>query len=124
MAIGKPVPMLDALARVTGAVDYMINLCLPHMLTGKIVRSQSPHAKLLKVDVRQAVHVPGVVAILTGPDLGANALYGASIKDQAVVALDRVRYVGEPIAAIAAESMDAAEEAAMLRRNALRLLEE
>jgi len=114
MAIGRSVPMLDAPARVTGTVDYMINLRLPDMLVGKVVRSQSPHAKLLKVDVSQALHVPGVVAILTGPDLGANALYGASIKDQAVVALDRVRYVGEPIAAIAAESMDAAEEAAML----------
>lgn len=114
MAIGKSEPMLDAMARVTGAVDYMINLRLPNMLVGKVVRSQSPHAKLLKVDTANALQVPGVVAILTGADLGANAFYGAAIKDQGVVAVDRVRYVGEPIAAIAAESMEAAEEAAML----------
>jgi CO/xanthine dehydrogenase Mo-binding subunit len=114
MAIGKSVPMLDALARVTGTVDYMINLRLPNMLVGKIVRSQSPHAKLLKVDTTEALQVPGVVAILTGADLGENAFYGAKIKDQGVVAVDRVRYVGEPIAAIAAESEEAAEEAAML----------
>ena len=114
MAIGKSVPMLDSLARVTGEVDYMVNLRLPNMLVGKIVRSQSPHAKLLKVDATNALQVSGVVAILTGADLGANAFYGAAIKDQGVVAVDRVRYVGEPIAAIAAESEDAAEEAAML----------
>ena len=114
MAIGKSVPMLDALARVTGTVDYMINLRLPNMLVGKIVRSQSPHAKLLKVDPTEALQVPGVVSILTGADLGENAFYGAKIKDQGVVAVDCVRYVGEPIAAIAAESEEAAEEAAML----------
>jgi CO/xanthine dehydrogenase Mo-binding subunit len=114
MAIGRSVPMLDARARVKGEVDYMVNLRLSNMLIGKIVRSQSPHAKLLKVDTASALQVPGVVAILTGADLGANAFYGAAIKDQGVVAVDRVRYIGEPIAAIAAESEDAAEEAAML----------
>jgi len=114
MAIGKSVPMLDALARVTGTVDYMINLRLPDMLVGKIVRSQAPHAKLLKVDTTDALQVPGVVAILTGADLGDKAFYGTKIKDQGVVAMGHVRYVGEPIAAIAAESEEAAEEAAIL----------
>jgi len=114
MAIGKSVPMLDALEHVTGTLDYMINLHLPGMLVGKIVRSLAPHARLLKVDPTDALLVPGVVAILTGADLGENAFYGAAIKDQDVVAVDRVRYVGEPIAAIAAESEQAAEEAAML----------
>jgi CO/xanthine dehydrogenase Mo-binding subunit len=112
--IGKSVPMLDSVERVTGAVDYTINLRLPNMLFGKIVRSQSPHAKLLKIDVTNALQVPGVVAILTSEDLGANAFYGVALKDQGVVAVDRARYVGEPIAAIAAESLDAAEEAALL----------
>ena len=112
--IGESVPMLDSLARVTGTVDYMVNLRLPNMLFGKIVRSQAPHAKLLKLDVANALQIPGVVAILTGDDLGANAFYGVAIKDQGVVAVDRVRYVGEPIAVIAAESLSAAEEAALL----------
>ena len=114
MAIGESVPMLDSVGRVTGAVEYMVNLRLPDMLIGKIVRSQSPHANLLKVDTTIALSVPGVVAILTRENLDANAMYGAMIKDQCVVALDRVRYVGEPIAAIAAESLEAAEEAALL----------
>jgi len=114
MAIGESVPMLDSVARVTGTVEYMVNLRLPDMLVGKIVRSQAPHAKLLNVDVSNALNVPGVVAILTGKDLGPNAFYGAMMKDQGVVAVDRVRFVGEPVAAIAAESLDAAEEAALL----------
>ncbi len=114
MAIGESVPMLDSVARVTGAVDYMINLRWPNMLFGKIVRSQSPHAKLLKVDITNALQVPGVVAILTGEDLGPNAFYGVAIKDQGVVAVDRARHVGEPLAAIAAESLEAAEEAELL----------
>src|SRR5574342_348259 len=114
MAIGESVPMLDSVARVTGAVEYMVNLHLPNMLFGKIMRSQSPHAKLLKVDTTNALNIPGVVAVLTRDDLGPNALYGAMIKDQGVVAVDRVRYVGEPVAAIAAESSEAAEEAALL----------
>ena len=114
MAIGESVPMLDSVARVTGAVEYAVNLRLPNMLVGKIVRSQSPHAKLLKVDASAALQVPGVVAVLTREDLGPNPFYGPMIKDQGVIAVNRVRYVGEPVAAIAAESLEAAEEAALL----------
>ena len=114
MAIGKSVPMLDSVARVTGAVEYMVNLHLPDMLFGKIVRSQVPHAKLLRVDTTNALNVPDIVAILTREDLGPNPFYGALIKDQGVVAVDRVRYVGEPVAAVAAESLEAAEEAALM----------
>lgn len=114
MAVGKSVSMLDSVARVTGAVDYMVNLRPPDMLSGKIVRSQVPHAKLLKVDAANALLVPGVVSILTAADLDPNATYGPAIKDQRIVALDRVRYVGEPVALIAAESPQAAEEAALL----------
>ena len=114
MAIGESVPMLDSVARVTGAVEYALNLRLPNMLVGKIVRSSVPHARLVKVDVSQAENVPGVLAVLTGAHLGPQAIYGVGIRDQGVVALDRVRFVGEPVAAIAAENLDAAEEAAPL----------
>jgi len=114
MAIGESVPMLDSVARVTGAVEYLVNLRLPNMLAGKIVRSAVPHAQLLKVEVSRAEKAPGVVAILTGADLGPKGSYGVAIRDQGVVARDRVRFIGEPVAAIAAESLDAAEEAAAL----------
>ena len=126
MAIGESVPMLDAVARVTGTVEYMVNLRLPGMLVGRVVRSTAPHARLLKVDAGQAEKVPGVVAVLTRADLGPSAgmgmpyygigmpYYGVAIKDQGVVAIDRVRFVGEHVAAVAAESLEAAEEAALL----------
>jgi CO/xanthine dehydrogenase Mo-binding subunit len=112
--IGESVPMLDSLARVTGAVEYMVNLRLPDMLYGKIVRSQSPHAKLVNLNVIDSLQIPGVVAILTREDMEPHPFYGAMIKDQGVVAMDHVRYVGEPVAAIAAESLEAAEEAVMM----------
>jgi CO/xanthine dehydrogenase Mo-binding subunit len=114
MAIGESVPMLDSVARVTGALEYMVNLRLPNMLVGRIVRSLTPHARLLKVDTSAALRVPGVVAILSGGDFKPDAYYGAAIPDQGVVALDRVRFVGEPLAVIAAESLEAADEAASL----------
>lgn len=113
MAIGEPVPMLDSVARVTGATEYLVNLRLPDMLVGKIVRSTVPHARLVRVDASKAARVPGVVAILTGADLEKKP-FGLAVKDQYVLAVERVRYVGEPVAAIAAENADAAEEAAAL----------
>ncbi len=106
--------MLDSVARVTGAVEYMVNLRLPDMLVGKIIRSSVPHARLLKVDASQASNVPGVVAVITGADFAPQMKYGVAIKDQYPVAVNRVRFVGEPVAAVAAESAEAAEEAAAL----------
>src|SRR3990172_3317604 len=97
MAIGESVPMLDSVARVTGAVEYMVNLRLPGMLIGKIIRSSVPHARLLKVDASQAANVPGVIAVLTGADMTPQMKYGVAIKDQYPVAVDRVRFVGEPV---------------------------
>ncbi len=114
MAIGESIPMLDSVARVTGAVEYMVNLRRPDMLVGKIVRSHLPHARVVNVNASAAEQIPGVRAILTRADLGPSAIYGVAIKDQDVVAMDRVRFVGEPVAAIAAEDLDAAEEAASL----------
>ncbi len=109
--IGESIPMLDSTARVTGTVDYLINLRLPGMLVGKILRSTVPHAQVLNVNVPGFA---GSTAVLTGADLENTPLYGAAIKDQAIVATDRVRYIGEPVAAIAAENLDLAEEVASL----------
>ncbi len=114
MVVGRSIPMLDGAARVTGMLDYMVNLRLPGMLIGRIVRSQSPHAKLLRIGIERAAQLPGVVEILTGSELEPGLTYGASIKDQPLLASDRVRYVGEPVALIAAESREAADAAASL----------
>ena len=114
MAIGKTPPMLDAVERVTGALDYMINLQLPDMLTAKVVRSMVPHAKLLDVNTDAAMQVPGVLAVLTKENLPTKNLYGVTLRDQPIVAVDRVRFAGEPLAVIAAEDRISAEQAAML----------
>ena len=114
MAIGDPIPMLDATARVTGAVEYLINLRLPGMLAGAVVRSTVPHARIVRVDVVRAEQVTGVRAVLTGAQLAPHTWIGGDAEGQPVLAVDRVRYAGEPVAVIAAETVDAATEAASL----------
>lgn len=115
MAVGKAVAMPDAVARVTGATPYGINLKLPDMLVAKVLRSPMPHAKIIRLDAGAAQQAPGVAAVLTAADLGQPGgpghLAGAIIKDQPVVAADRVRYIGEPVALVAAESLPLAEAA-------------
>ena len=115
MAIGKSISMLDAVARVRGRVAYASTLKLPGMLFAKVLRSPVPHGRLVKVGTEAAERVPGVVAIVTAADFegaGAPALrYGSRVKDHPIVAHQRVRFVGEPIALIAAESLERAEAA-------------
>jgi CO/xanthine dehydrogenase Mo-binding subunit len=105
--------MTDAVARVTGRVPYAINV--PAILHGRILRSTSPHARIRKLDVSHARAVPGVTAVITGADLLARGdlspFFGPVFRDQPILAIDRVRYVGEPVAAIAAVDADAAKEA-------------
>ena len=96
---GRP-RRLDAMDKVTGRARYTSDLALPGMLHGVIVRSDRPHARLLAVDISAAQAVPGVEAIATAAD--APGMFGEVIKDQRVFARDRVRYIGEPIAAVAA----------------------
>ena len=85
------------------------------MVYAKVLRSTHTHARLLRVDASKAAKLPGVVAVLTRDDLkGMNSHFGPVVKDQPVVAIDRVRYVGDIIAAVAAEEKDVAEEAVEL----------
>ena len=107
--------MIDARERVTGAIEYAVDIALPGMLHGKILRSPFPHARIVRIDARAAEALPGVVAVLTRDDLLDNPaiqpVYGPQIKDQPIVALDRVRYVGDAVAAVAAEDPSIAAEA-------------
>ncbi|MFQ5857211.1 MAG: xanthine dehydrogenase family protein molybdopterin-binding subunit [Anaerolineae bacterium] len=118
MSVGKSVPMLDSVARVTGTVPFAVNLRLPDMLVAKVLRSPLPHARIVRMDATAAGQLPGVVAVFTGADLdqpgGPASVYGVMKKDQPVVAQDRVRYVGEPVAVVAAENAEIAEEALAL----------
>src|ERR687883_581058 len=79
------------------------------MLHGKILRSTYAHARIVRIDTGAAAALPGVAAIVTGRD--APGLFGSRMKDTPILAQDTVRYVGEPVAAVAAEDEDTAEEA-------------
>ncbi|HEX2765392.1 MAG TPA: xanthine dehydrogenase family protein molybdopterin-binding subunit [Candidatus Limnocylindria bacterium] len=107
--------MVDARQRVTGDVGYTIDLTLPAMLHAKVLRSTSAHARIKRIDVSRARQVPGVVAVLTGADLvnrgDLQPYFGPVYRDQPILAIDKVRFVGDPVAAVAAVDLDAAREA-------------
>jgi CO/xanthine dehydrogenase Mo-binding subunit len=117
-AIGQTLSMLDAQERVAGRINYVLNVELPGMLFGKILRSPFPHARLVRVDAARAERLAGVGAVLTRSDFSStsdfNGKYGRVFRDQTVVALDKVRFVGDPVAAVAAANEDIATEALSL----------
>ena len=105
----------DLLEKALGQAQFVTDMRLPGMLHAKLLRSTVPHARIRSIDVERARAVPGVHAVLTGEDLaGLNAHWGLYLKDRPVIALGKVRYVGEPVAAVAADTEAAAEEAAEL----------
>lgn len=108
--VGTDVPRIEGRSKVTGVACYTVDVSLPGMLCARVVRSQVPHATLKRIDTSAARAVPGVHGVVTGADLGGLRT-GASVRDMPVLAIDRVRFVGEPIAVVAAESAEIAEEA-------------
>ena len=111
--VGKSLPRLDAVAKVTGTAIYAVDFALPGMLHGKILRSTQPHALIRRLDVSRARQLPGVRAVLSAPDVPL-VRYGGVVRDETVFAAERVRYVGQPLAAVAADRADIAEEALAL----------
>lgn len=110
--VGKALPRIDGEEKVTGKALYTIDIDLPGMAHGKILRSPFPHARLVKIDARKAGKIPGVIAVLTRNDLTSlNPYFGAAYKDQSIVAVDKVRYAGDPVAAVVAQNEATAEEA-------------
>jgi CO/xanthine dehydrogenase Mo-binding subunit len=110
--LGENFPRVDGPAKLRGWAQFTADVEMPGMVYAKVLRSSYPHARLTRVDGSRAKKLPGVVAVLTRDDLkGMNAYFGPVVKDQAVVAVDRVRYVGDIIAAVAAVEKDIAEEA-------------
>jgi CO/xanthine dehydrogenase Mo-binding subunit len=102
-AVGKRVPILDGVERVTGAIRYGDDLALPGMVYGAILRSPVPHARIRALRVEKAAAMPGVLAVLTGKDFPRGEFSGAP-----VLAEGKVRHEGEPIAAVAAETLERA----------------
>src|ERR1700730_10433347 len=99
-----PVIALDGPDKVTGAARYTFDVSLPGMLHAKVLRSPHPHARIRSIDTGRAEGLPGVAAVVTGIDAVGlpDPYYGVAIRDQPVVAIDKVRYVGDMVAAVAA----------------------
>jgi CO/xanthine dehydrogenase Mo-binding subunit len=112
-SIGKRIPRLDASLQVAGRSIYADDISKPGMLYARTLRSSLPHARIVHLDVSRAVHSPGVVSVLTAKDIPNNR-WGFSHLDQPVLCDTIVRYSGDPVAAVAAVSEDAAEEALSL----------
>jgi 4-hydroxybenzoyl-CoA reductase alpha subunit len=110
--IGKPQPRIDGMEKATGEAKYTGDLELPRMLIGKLLGSPYPHAKILNIDRSKALALPGVKAVVTGADLRGQK-YGPfrSRRDETGLARDKVRYIGDPVAAVAAVDEETALEA-------------
>lgn len=101
---------VDGLEKVTGAAKYAADFTRPGMLHAKVLRSPFPHARIVSIDASRARALPGVRVVLTGQDI-PDCRVGRSMRDMPVLARERVRFVGEKVAAVAAEDQETAEEA-------------
>ena len=108
--IGQSIPRVDNTGKVTGDARYTADVLLPGTLWAKTLRSPYPHARIARVDTSRAEKAPGVRAILTGADV-RGILYGRRYRDISVLAQDRVRFIGERVAAVAADTLEQTEEA-------------
>jgi len=106
--VGRPYPKVDAAAKVTGETKFADDLFLPRMLHCKLLRSKRAHARVLSVDGSRALALRGVVAVATGKDLPIAFGILPVSQDEHALATDKVRYVGDPIAAVAAVDEDTA----------------
>jgi 4-hydroxybenzoyl-CoA reductase subunit alpha len=111
--VGKRLPQIDGVPKATGQAVFSADMSFPAMLAGKILRSPHPHARILNIDASRALKLPGVRAVVTGKDT-AGITYGfytpRPINDEFGLAVDKVRYLGEQVAAVAAVDEDTASE--------------
>ncbi len=113
MIVGRPIPKLENREKVLGQAQYIADLQRPGMVHAAVLGSPYPHARIRGYDVSAALAAPGVVAVLTGDDVGDGRM-GAFIKDEHALAKGKVLYVGEPVAAVAAETEAEARAACRL----------
>ena len=115
--VGRSVPRLESWLKVAGKAEYVHNLRLPGMLYGKIFRSSIAHGRIKSIDVSAARALAGVHSVVTAKEvlkILPNPFYGPAFHDQPVLAIDKVRYVGEPVAVVLASDPHVAEEAVHL----------
>lgn len=110
--VGRSVGNVDGPRKVTGKAIFTADMYPQDLLIGRTLRSRYPHARILQIDTTKARRLPGVKAVVTGKDFPVT--YNIAIKDQPFLAIDTVRYVGEPVAAVAAIDQEIAEEALSL----------
>src|SRR6186997_3095454 len=110
--VGDSVPRIDGIPKVTGAFAYSSDLQAAGMLWGHTVRSPHAHARIVSIDISEAVGMAGVHAVVTHEDVPGQKRYGLEFPDQPVLALEKVRYFGEPVALVAAEHPEQARRAA------------
>ncbi|WP_236914776.1 xanthine dehydrogenase family protein molybdopterin-binding subunit [Clostridium sp. Cult2] len=110
--VGKRIARVDGIKKVTGDLKFVDDIKLPGMLYAAVKRSPYPHARILNIDISRAEKFPGVKAITTGKDFSKRA--GLYLTDRTFLAVDKVRYAGEAVAAIAAETIEIAKEAIKL----------
>ncbi len=113
--VGRSIPRLEAKAKVTGRAEYVHNLRLPGMLYGKIFRSTIAHGRIKRIDTSAARAVEGVHRVIIGADIRSvipDPHYGPAFHDQPILAFEKVRYAGEPVALVLARDPHVAEEAA------------
>jgi CO/xanthine dehydrogenase Mo-binding subunit len=112
--VGQSVPRLEGQAKVTGRAEYIHNLVLPGMLYGKIFRSTIAHGSIRRLDTSAARALEGVHSVVTGEDIRRvipHPYYGPAFHDQPILALDKVRHAGEPVAVVLATDPHIAGEA-------------
>jgi CO/xanthine dehydrogenase Mo-binding subunit len=115
--VGRSLNRLEARAKVTGQAEYTDNLVLPRMLYGKIFRSTVAHGRIVNIDVSAALALEGVHSVYTAQDVlrvMPDPYFGPAFHDQPVLAMEKVRYVGEPVAVVLASDPHIAEEATHL----------
>jgi CO/xanthine dehydrogenase Mo-binding subunit len=112
--IGKGERRVDALGKVTGTAKYAEDFNVMHQLYGKVLRAKYLHAKILRIDTSKAQKLDGVEAVLTANDIPGEKVFGVVVKNQAILAHDKVRYLGDGVAMVAAKSKEIAEQAIAL----------
>jgi len=112
--VGRSIPRKEGAGKTTGETKFFSDMILPNMLWAKVARSKHPHALIRRIDVSRAESLPGVVAVLTHKDVTGLNGFGIVIPDQPVLCYDKVRFLGDAIAVIAAENEEIAEKAAQL----------
>ena len=117
-SVNRAVPRIEGADKVSGNMRYAADLNFPAALAAKILRTSLPHARIVSIDTSKAAKLRGVRGIITGADV-KGVMVGLRMKDMPLLAHDKVRYAGEPVAAVAADTDEIAEEALNSHRRAI-----